>query len=465
MSVGEGKRAQRDLTPFIIGGAIFMQTLDSQTLTTILPAISRSLEVSPLELNLAITIYYVGAAACLPISGWCADRFGTRRVFQTAIIAFAVCSLFCALAQEPLHLALARGAMGAATAGLMPVGRLLLIRTSERTELVRRLAYLTIPSTIGPLLGPLVGGAFATYGSWRWMFLLNIPVGIVGLVLVTCLVPDIREEAKRRLDIAGAVLAGAGLSAGLFWIDRVGRGGGFGAIEIAAAALMVVCGVVYFLHARRTEHPVLDFALLRIGTFRAGVVGGFFFRLAVGCQPFLLSLLFQLGFGMTAFASGGLVVFTAAGALLVRWLTATIVRQLGFKRVLLVNGALSMALGIAPLLLTEATPFLLVAALLFVRGFFRSLQLTTLNVVSYVDVPRESMSGASSFAATTQQLTHALSIAFAVGVMAAWSGGTAITVGAISAGFIAASAIGLLALASFAGMARDAGADVSGKSS
>ncbi|MEJ0024040.1 MAG: MFS transporter [Alphaproteobacteria bacterium] len=304
--------------PLIIGAAIFMQALDAPILTTILPAMAQSLQVSPIELKHAITVYYIGAAAFLPISGWCADAFGARRVFQTAIVAFAVCSLLCGLAQSPIELAAIRAVMGAATAGLLPVGRLLLIRTADRTELVRQLARLTIPATIGPLIGPVIGGAFATYGSWRWTFLINVPIGVLGFVLVSRFVPDIKEVTKTKFDALGALLAGVGLSAGVYVIERMGRPGALAPFEIGLALLMAACAIGYAMHARRTVKPILDFALVRISTFRAGVVGGFFFRLSQGCQSFLLALLFQIGFGMTAFASGGLVMFSAAGSLLVR---------------------------------------------------------------------------------------------------------------------------------------------------
>lgn len=462
--MSDARAGRFDWTPFLIGAAIFIQTMDSQALATILPAVARSLEVSPLELNLAITMYYVGAAAFLPVSGWCADRFGTRRVLQLSIIAFVVCSFLCGVAQDPTQLAIARTAMGAATAGLMPVGRLLLIRTSARAELVRRMTYLTIPATVGPLLGPLVGGAFATYATWRYSFFFNVPMGLIGLLLVSRFVPDVRAEEPRKFDAWGALLAGTGLGAAVFVIERVARSHVLGLMELVLAVIVTSCAVGYFFHARRTPKPVLDFTLIRIPTFNAGVVGGFFFRLSGGCQPFLIALLLQIGFGMSAFVSGALATCTAIGALLVRWVTPAILRTFGFKNLLLLNGVLCAGLGVAPIWLSAYTPLLVIGSLLFARGFFRSLQLSTLNVVSYVDVPEADMSSASSLAATTQQITQGLSIVMAASVISAFSGAAAEpSIGAISAGFVAAAVISLASLFYFAALPQTAGADVSGR--
>ncbi|MBL8549256.1 MAG: MFS transporter [Hyphomonadaceae bacterium] len=463
-SVTEPRKDEPEaLVPLIIGAALLMQAFDAQAMTTILPAAAESLRVSPLELNLAIASYYVGAAAFLPVSGWLADRYGARSVFQASIAAFVLCSVLCAFAQAPWQFAVVRTAMGAATAGIMPIGRLLLLRTTPRADLVRRLTFLTIPGTVGPLISPVVAGALATYASWRWAFWLNVPIGLVGFLLVSRFVPNLKEDAPGRLDRRGAILAAFGLAAGVFVLERVGREGRVGMLEAVLGAFALLSVLAYALHARFTPKPILDFTLVRIVTFRAGVLGGFFFRLSIGCQPFLMALLFQVGLGMSAFISGALIALTAIGTLLMRWFAPLFVRALGFRKLLIANGIGCALLGLVPALFQFGSPAWLIAIVLLAIGFFRALQLTALNVVTYVDVDASAMSAASSLAATIQQVTQGLSIAFAASIVAAAIGRGENMTAAISLAFAVVGLIGLGSLFDFARVPPGAGADVSGE--
>jgi MFS family permease len=440
-----------------------MQSLDTHSVATILPAAAHSLGVAPLDLNLAIAGYFAGAAAFLPVSGWCADRFGARRVFQCAIIGFVLGSLVCCLATNAVVLVGGRVVQGVAGSGLLPIGRLVLIRTSEPSELVQRLTWLTVPPLLGPLVGPALAGTLATYAHWRVVFLIAVPLGALGYVLIRRYIPDIKDSGRPPLDVAGAVLAGAGLSAGVTGLGRTASEG-LTPLTAALLALAVVCVAGYAWHARRSERPILDFRLTRIPTFNAGVVGGVPFRLSAGAEPFLYAMLFQVSLGMSAALSGALVAASSLGALAMKTAGPRLIRRFGFRRLLLSNGLICAALGAMPALFTRELAVGVIAGVLLARGFFRSLQLTALNALTYADPPPDRVSAASSLAATVQQLAQALSIGAAAALigMAAAIVPDAPSRDAVAAAFLVLSAVSLLSLPIVARLPSNAGAAISG---
>jgi EmrB/QacA subfamily drug resistance transporter len=400
------------VVPLVIACALFMETLDGTVIATAIPAIARSLDESPLALNLAMTAYMLSLAVFIPLSGWLADRFGARRIFCTAIVVFTLSSLGCALATDLNTLIAARICQGMGGAMMMPVGRLILLRTIPKHQFVQAMSWVVIPALIGPALGPLVGGFIATYWSWRWIFLINLPIGVLGLCLALRYIGPVTSPKIRKLDIPGFVLLGLGLGAFAFAIDNLGRGLLPGWIVAAGFTVAALVLGLYVRHALLSRHPALDLRLLRIPTFRAGTVGGSLFRIGIGAVPFLLPLMFQLGFGMTPLQSGALTFATAIGAMSMKAVATAILRRFGFRTLLTWNALLSGGLLAATGLLRPETPYLVVLGLLLVSGFFRSLQFTCLNALSFADVNDDRMSNATSFSSVAQQLSLGMGVAF-----------------------------------------------------
>jgi EmrB/QacA subfamily drug resistance transporter len=445
-----------------------MENLDSTVLSTALPAIAESLDENPLHLNLALTSYLLSLAVFIPISGWVADRFGARRVFRAAIVIFTLGSIFCGLSDSLAQFVIARVFQGLGGAMMVPVGRLVLLRTVPKSELVRAMMYLTVPAMIGPLLGPPVGGFITTYLHWRWIFWINLPIGLLGILLVTLFIEDVREERPPAFDWRGFALSGLGLTALVGGFETVARGflpSLAVATLFAAGAIMLV---LYVAHARRHPYPVLDLSLLRIPTFRTSIAGGFLFRLGIGATPFLLPLMLQLGFGLTPFESGLLTFATAIGALLMKTTAGPILRRFGFRRVLIGNAALGGALLAAYGLFEPATPHWAIVALLLVSGYFRSLQFTSVNTIAYADMPRERMSRATSFASVGQQLSMSVGIgagALLLHLTVLARGDTTVTAADFAPAFFLLGLVCALSALVHLPLSADAGAEVSGHGS
>ncbi len=401
------------IVPLVIACALLMETLDGTVIATAIPVIARDLDESPLALNLAMTAYMLSLAVFIPLSGWLADRFGAHRVFCSAIVVFTLSSLGCAFAIDLNTLIAARVCQGMGGAMMMPVGRLILLRTIPKHQFVQAMSWVVIPALIGPALGPLVGGFIATYWSWRWIFLINLPIGVLGLCLALRHIGPVTSPKVRKPDIAGFVLLGLGLGAFAFAIDNVGRGLLPGWTVAAGFAVAAVTLGLYVRHALLSRRPALDLRLLRIPTFRAATMGGSLFRIGIGTVPFLLPLMFQLGFGLTPLESGALTFATAIGAMTMKAVATTVLRRFGFRTLLTWNALLSGVLLAATGLIQPDTPYLVVLAVLVVSGFFRSLQFTCLNALSFADVSDERMSNATSFASVVQQLSLGMGIAFA----------------------------------------------------
>lgn len=462
----EAMASARSIT-LVVASALFIENLDSTVIATSLPAIALDLGIDPIVLKLAFTAYLVSLAIFIPISGWCADRFGARTVFRAAIGTFIVASIGCALAENLAMLVAARFVQGLGGAMMVPVGRLIILRAVEKRQLVNAMMWLTIPALVAPLLGPPVGGFITTYYHWRWIFWLNVPVGVLGMVLATLIIPQVKADHLPPLDFRGFLLSGFGLSSLIFGFTLLGTAVLPDRDALALVGLGLVLVLLYVRHARRAAHPIIDLDLLRIPTFRASVAGGSLFRISAGAIPFLLPLMLQLGFGLTPFASGTLTFAAAAGALAMKATAAPILRRFGFRRVLVVNALVCAALLAVIALFTAATPHALVVAVLLAGGFFRSLQFTSINAIGYADIDPPRMSRATSFAAVVQQLSLAGGVAFAALVVeasqAAGGGGPLVTAD-FATGFVA---IGVLSAAStliFLTLSSDAGAEVSSQS-
>ncbi|WP_131117799.1 MFS transporter [Lichenihabitans psoromatis] len=395
----------RLLTPLIIACALFMENLDSTVLATSLPAIAIDLHEDPIALKLALTSYLLSLAIFIPASGWAADRFGARTIFRGAIVVFTLGSILCGFSSTLPQFIAARIFQGLGGAMMVPVGRLVLLRSVPRNEIVQALAYLTMPALIGPILGPPLGGFITTYSDWRWIFWINVPIGILGVTLATLFIDDVKEAEPPRLDVPGFLLTGFGLSGLMFGMSVAGRG----SLPPLVTAGLIGSGVIllglYLRHARRTAYPIIDLALLRVPTFAASLYGGFLFRLGIGALPFLLPLLLQLGFGLSPFQSGCLTFGAAAGAFLMKTTAHPILRRFGFRRVLIFNAIVSSLFLALYGLFTASTPWWMMFALLLGGGFFRSLEFTSINAIAYADIDNAAMSRATSFASVVQQLS------------------------------------------------------------
>ena len=387
-----------------------MQNLDGTVVATALPAMAHAFGSDPLHMNVALTSYLLSLAVFIPVSGWMADRFGARSVFRAAIGVFTVGSVLCGMAESLPFLVVSRIVQGLGGAMMVPVGRLVLLRSVQKTELVAAMAWLTTPALIGPVVGPPLGGFLVTYADWRWIFDINVPIGLLGMLLVTLYVPDIREPTPGRLDGMGLVLSGLALACLMFGFETAGRG----MLPVTTVTGLIMLGIVsgglYVWHSRRRQDPLLDLTLLRIPTFAVSVTAGTLFRIGVGAIPFLLPLMLQLGFGMTAVQSGLITFASAIGAAVMKPATQYTLRTFGFRTTLAWNGSVSAILLGLMATFRPAWPIVALYAFLIIGGFLRSLQFTAYNTIAYADIPRERMSAATSLYSTIQQLSQTVGI-------------------------------------------------------
>jgi len=453
------------LTALIVACAVFMETLDGTVISTSLPAIAADLHEDPIALKLALTSYLLSLAIFIPASGWAADKFGARTIFRAAISIFTLGSILCGLSSTLSEFVAARMIQGLGGAMMVPVGRLVLLRTVPRSEIVGALSYLMIPALLGPLCGPLIGGFITTYFHWRWIFFVNVPIGIVGIVLVSLFIKNVRGEAIWPLDVKGFLLSGAGLASLIFGLTVAGRGFIGKGIIFALLAAGTILLAAYALHARKTKFPILDLRLLAMPTFRASIVGSSLFRIGIGALPFLLPLMLQLGFGMNPFQSGSVTFVAAAGAMLMKVTAVPILRSIGFRRVLIFDALLSCALLASYGLFTASTPVLLMMGLLLFGGFFRSLEFTAINAITYAEIDTAAMSRATSFSAVAQQLSLSLGIAvgaFGIQLSRSLRGGTHLAVADFQWAFLLVAIVSATSVLLFLHLPKDAGIDLAG---
>jgi len=416
--VAVGAGGSRRLVPWLVALAFFMESLDTTILNTAVPTIARALGIVPLSMKSVLSSYTLSLAVFIPVSGWMADRFGTRRVFASAIGVFTLGSALCGIATDIRLLVACRVIQGLGGAMMVPVGRLTLVRTIPRSELVRATAFVAIPSLIGPMLGPLAGGLIVRYFHWRVIFLINVPVGLVGLYLVWRHLPDYRAERVQRLDYLGLVLFGCGIALLSYVLEVFGEHR-LGAPEILGllAIALVLLGA-YVGHATTAAHPLLRLGLFRGRTFRTAIAGSFVTRLGVGGLPFLLPLLYQVGLGYNAVQSGLLILPQSFAAMSLRLAMPKLLSRFGYRRVLLVNTvAIGVLIGLFALV-GPRTPVWLIAAQAFCFGFFSSFQYTSMNTLAYADIAERDTSMASTMASATQQLSMSFGVASASLVVA-----------------------------------------------
>ena len=452
------------ITALTVACALFMENLDSTVISTSLPAIAKELSEDPVSLKLALTSYLVSLAIFIPASGWAADRFGARTIFRAAILVFIAGSILCGMADTLPELVGARVIQGLGGAMMVPVGRLLLLRTVARAEFVNALSYLTVPALLGPITGPLLGGFITTYFHWRWIFWINVPIGVAGMILATRFIEDIKGEEHWPLDVTGFLLSGLGLAFLLFGLGGARRG----LMPWQAAMLLTVFGAIflaaYGLHARRAAFPLLELKLLSIKTFRASVMGGSLFRIGVGSIPFLLPLMLQASFGLDAFQSGSITFIASVGAMAMKATAAPILRLFGFRQVLIYNAVLSAAFLGCYGLFTPSTPVAVMMSLLLIGGFLRSLEFTSLNAIAYAEIDASQMSRAVSFTSAAQQLSLSLGVAAGAGALQGFAlfspGVPVLALGNFKWAFIAMAAVSVSAAAAFLRLPIDAGSEL-----
>jgi EmrB/QacA subfamily drug resistance transporter len=454
------------LTAVIVATALFMQNIDSTVIATGLPAMAKTFHADPLHMSVALTSYLISLSVFIPASGWAADHFGSRTVFRAAIVIFTIGSVMCGLAPSLSFLVASRIIQGLGGAMMVPVGRLVLLRSVSKAQMVAAMSWLTMPALIGPILGPPVGGFIVTYFSWRWIFDINIPIGIIGAIAVTIFIPDVREaDGGGRLDISGLILTGLAMATLMAGFETLGRDIIPLSWTLGLLGLGVAASLVYARHAKGHPHPVLDFSLMRVPTFASSVIAGSLFRVAVGAMPFLLPLMLQLGFGDSAMQSGLITFAAAAGALAMKPAAQPVLRRFGFRLTLIVNGALAAAFIAVCALFSPAWPSLLLDGILLLGGFFRSLQFTAFNTIAYGDIARARMSAATSLYSTIQQLTLTLGIvigAASLEISESLRHHAQAQVSDFSAAFLLIGAIACLAVPICARLQDDAGEALSG---
>lgn len=452
--------------PLIVACGLFMESLDTTAIATALPAIAAGLGRDPTELKLALTAYLLSLAVFIPASGWLADRYGARNVFRVAIALFAIGSLSCGFAHSMTHLICSRILQGVGGAMMVPVARLIILRSVEKSELISSMAWFTVPGLFGPIIGAPLSGFITTYFSWRWIFWINAPIGVLGLILATRFIPDIRGETQSRLDLRGFALTAMGLCGVIAGITALG----FHASQRPLAVLLLVSGmaslVAYALLSRGHPNPFLDLDLFRIPSFRHSVLGASLFRMGVGATPFLFPLMLQMGLGMSALASG-LTTFTSAiGAITMKFTARPILRKLGFRRTLIGNSLLIGALIALAALFSTTTPLALIVGLLLASGFFRSLQFTSVNALTFADVPPSRMSRATSISSVAHQVAVSLGItigALAVELSRRSQADASPSMDNFTIAFPLAGAIAAASVFVFLRLRPDAGDDVSGR--
>jgi EmrB/QacA subfamily drug resistance transporter len=453
----------------LVAGAFFMEFLDGTVIATALPEMAKTFGVDAVDLNIGMSAYLLTLAVLIPASGWIADRFGARKIFTLALGIFTFASVLCGIANTLEQFVAMRILQGVGGALMVPVGRLAVLRTTPKHLLITAIATLTWPALVAPIIGPPLGGFITSYASWRWIFYINLPLGLIAMALAWRLIPDIHDDSRRPFDSIGFASTAMAMICLVYGLEMLGQS----QVNVLPTVSILLSGAaaLWFSlrHFKRAEHPMIRLEALKVQTFGVTMYGGSLFRTSISAVPFLLPLLFQVGFGMDAFHSGLLVLAVFAGNLAMKPATTALIRALGFKKLLIINGLLNVASLLACAFLTPHTAVWLTIAILFFGGMFRSMQFTGISTLAFSDVPSTQMSYANTLFSTATQLSVGLGITLgAIGIrlgekVSQWLDITHIPGFSIKISFVMITLICLLGLVDLLRLPRDAGSSVSNK--
>lgn len=461
--------SKRGISPaaLLVAGAFFMEFIDGTVIATALPDMAKSFGVQAVDLNIGISAYLITLAVLIPASGWIADRFGARKIFTLALAIFTLASVLCGLSTTLESFLAMRILQGVGGALMVPVGRLAVLRTTPKHQLITAIATLTWPALVAPIIGPPLGGFITSYANWRWIFFINVPLGLLAIALALRFIPTIRDDDRRPFDLPGFIATAISMVSLVYAMELLGAQHPEGVLTIALLALGVGTFAFSLRHFRRADYPMIRLDAMQVPTFRVTMYGGSLFRASISAVPFLLPLMFQVGFGMNAFQAGSLVLAVFVGNLTIKPATTPLIRWLGFKKLLLINGALNILALLACALLTPTTPVWLVLLVLYLGGVFRSIQFTGISTLAFADVPSAQMSYANTLFSTATQLAVGLGISLgAIGIriganVSEWLGINAIPGISFRLAFVTIALICLIGMVDTLRLAKNAGSAVS----
>lgn len=471
MSESTLSRKTGGLSPaaLLVAGAFFMEFIDGTVIATALPDMAKTFGVEAVALNIGISAYLITLAVLIPASGWIADRFGARNVFSLALAIFTLASVLCGLSTNVDMFVSMRILQGIGGALMVPVGRLAVLRTTPKHQLITAIATLTWPALVAPIIGPPLGGFITHYANWRWIFFINVPLGLLAIALALRIIPNIREEERRPFDLPGFIATSVAMVSLVYAMEALGSEHPQGALTLGLLTLGALTLIFTLRHFRRATWPMIRLDAMKVPTFRVTMYGGSLFRASISAVPFLLPLLFQVGFGMDPFHAGLLVLAVFAGNLSIKPATTPLIRWLGFKKLLLINGALNVLALLACALLTSHTPVWLTFVILYLGGVFRSVQFTGVSTLAFADVPSPQMSYANTLFSTATQLAVGLGITLgAIGIrigehVSTWLHLTAVEGISFRLAFVFIALICLVGMIDTLRLAKDAGSAVSRK--
>lgn len=471
MSESTLSRKTGGLSPaaLLVAGAFFMEFIDGTVIATALPDMAKTFGVEAVALNIGISAYLITLAVLIPASGWIADRFGARNVFSLALAIFTLASVLCGLSTSVEMFVLMRILQGIGGALMVPVGRLAVLRTTPKHQLITAIATLTWPALVAPIIGPPLGGFITHYANWRWIFFINVPLGLLAIALALRIIPNIREEERRPFDLPGFIATSVAMVSLVYAMEALGSEHPQGTLTLGLLALGALTLAVTLRHFQRAKWPMIRLDAMKVPTFRVTMYGGSLFRASISAVPFLLPLLFQVGFGMDPFHAGLLVLAVFAGNLSIKPATTPLIRWLGFKKLLLINGAFNVLALLACALLTAHTPEWLTFVILYLGGVFRSVQFTGVSTLAFADVPSPQMSYANTLFSTATQLAVGLGITLgAIGIrigehVSTWLQITAIEGISFRLAFVFIALICLVGMIDTLRLTKDAGSAVSRK--
>ncbi|HEY4435518.1 MAG TPA: MFS transporter [Lelliottia sp.] len=464
-------KESRGLSPaaLLVAGAFFMEFLDGTVIATALPDMAKSFGVQAVDLNIGISAYLITLAVLIPASGWIADRFGARKVFAVALAIFTLASVLCGLSTTVDQFVAMRVLQGMGGALMVPVGRLAVLRTTPKHQLITAIATLTWPALVAPIIGPPLGGFITSYADWRWIFFINVPLGIVAIILALRIIPDLHDDARRPFDMPGFIATTIAMVSLVYAMESMGAQHPDGLLTVGLLALGVVTLFYALRHFQRAEWPMIRLDALQVPTFRVTMYGGSLFRASISAVPFLLPLMFQVGFGMDAFHSGLLVLAVFVGNLTIKPATTPLIRHLGFRKLLLINGALNVLSLLACAIITPQTPVWLIMLILYLGGVFRSIQFTAVSTLAFADVPSAQMSYANTLFSTATQLAVGLGITLgAIGIRIGEKLGSVLGITDVPGisfrlAFVAIALVCLVGMVDTLRLTKDAGSAVSNK--